>query len=287
MKPGVVILPKVFPPASVELGQLLPNPLYPTVRALRPAADAIPSTAVIESEPEKDFKILVLLRNERHFNTKVLRLLEAKLGAGQADYLHITSDESGFKSLRDPDGVFVSMCQGDQSVRVWMQDMAVYGKPFYMVVGIQTVKNASFARMAVSTADAEIKASAGFDPSGLLAMEMGGGGNSAGVGAATAKTTGVLGIQVRRVDCQIKTKEQWIRQRQQQKSQQTTLLPVILSDHVHWAYSYQQKKGGPGDQTEQQVFAEIDQELSKSEDLEELFQAEIAQQLTLLDSDED
>ena len=285
MQSGAVLLPKVFPPGSVELGQLLSNPLYPTVRAFSPTANPIPSTAIIQNEPEKDVKTTVLLRKERHLNTKVLRLWEAKCGVGQSDYLHISADTSNFKFLRDPDRIFADMCRDDQPARIWMQDMAVYGKSFFLVVGIQTVENASFDRMAAKAANADAKISTGFDPSDLLTMQIGGSGNDAGLGAATAKTSGVLGIQVRRVDCQIKSKEQLIQQRQQQKSQQTILLPVLLSDHVHWAYSYQQKKGGPGDQTEIQVYAELGQEFSKSDDLEDIFQAELKQQMK--DSDED
>lgn len=81
MKPGIVVLPKAFAPDSVELGQFLPNPLYPTTRALRPAANSIPPTAITQSEPEKDFKTVVCLGKEGHSNIKVLRLIEAKLGA--------------------------------------------------------------------------------------------------------------------------------------------------------------------------------------------------------------
>lgn len=42
------------------------------------------ATAIIQSGSEKDFKIILLWSNKRHFNTKVLRLLEAKSGAGSS-----------------------------------------------------------------------------------------------------------------------------------------------------------------------------------------------------------
>ena len=203
MESGVVFLPKVFPPGSVELGQLVSNPLYPTVRAFFPAANTIPSNTVSQGQREKDFKTTVLLRKEGYLHTKVLRLLEAKRGVGQADYLQVSADASDFRVLLDADRVFTDICRNDQNARIWMQDMAVYGKPFFLVVGIQTVENASFARMAAKAANAETKISTSFDPSNLLTMQIGGSGNDAGLGAATAKTSGVLGIQVRRVVCQI------------------------------------------------------------------------------------
>ena len=74
--------------------------------------------------------------------------------------------------------------------------MANFGTLFYTEVGIYIAEKASFAHMAVSVIDTKTKTSTRFDPISLLTIQSGEGDNSASLGAATAKSTSVLGMHV-------------------------------------------------------------------------------------------
>nr|OQO29679.1 hypothetical protein B0A51_02584 [Rachicladosporium sp. CCFEE 5018] len=271
MQPGTALLPKVFPKDAIQLGRLVPIPLEPTVRAFEPPADLLSEQDVVNAEPEKPYQWTGFRRKEAHGNMNILRLLRGSANAGRAEYTEILAEEGQYAALKDSDAVFRKLCQQSQTARIWMQDMAVYGRPFYIVIGLQTIKNAEFRCSSAKGGAFEAGGSIPLEHSQVLQLCVDAGASDFAANNGKATTSGVLGIEVRRVDCQIRRKEQKIMQRQQQKDQQNSALPVVLTDTISWAYSIQRTKGGPAQENTEEVALSLSTEEVDAGELEALY----------------
>src|SRR3954471_14429667 len=134
--PRSVLLPKLFPKELLALGQLLPNPLNPSISNFSSSILSVGPELTIPAEPEAPYSSFVSLEREGRFSVSLTRLLGLHIGAKHGNFLKIDADAMEYTSLKTPETVFESICN-DDSAKEWMKTMAMYKKDFYIVVGLQ------------------------------------------------------------------------------------------------------------------------------------------------------
>lgn len=224
---SAVLLPKLFPPGLLTLGQLLPNPLAPNVNPLVVASACPGPHDYFETEPSF-FEAAVPLNKKGLLPFGSLNLKGLRIRRGNLEFLHVRSDENTYRTLKDSDRMFREVCR-DANARTFMEQMALYKKTFYFVVGLQELKEATITRALLSEeGDEQHSNCMPLDANSTLPMyarfrEVPR--NGVAVSEST-KIGGVFGIEVRRVKCRLRK-----------------MAEPLLEEEVSWKYTYQKVKG--------------------------------------------
>ena len=226
---SALLLPKLFPPGLVRLGQLLPNPLVPTVNPLVVTSACPERHDYVETEPSS-YEAVLPLNKKGLLSFSSLRLGGLRIRRGDLEFIHIKSNESTYRTLRDSDQLFRKVCQ-DAPARSWMEQMALYKKTFYLVVGLQELKEATIKRAFLSEdgEDEQYFNTIPLDASVTLPVyarlrDL----SKNGVAVSESKTIGgVFGIEVRRVRCRVRK----------------PAAEPMLDEEISWKYTYQKVKG--------------------------------------------
>ena len=231
--PKAILLPKLLPFDLVDIGYLLPKPLYPSISS-RPVS--VPDEECTKPHVENDYKTIVSTRGDGGIKASLTHLFGLKIGKEQTNVIQIEAEVMTYRTLKNADATFSTICE-DNATREWISKMHLYRKKIYFVVGIQTLENAHFQREVLSRAsgsvaldvaqlpiDAQLKAS-------LSAGEMGKG---------ESRVSGVFGIEVRKIKCTVRNEGE-----------------VTLGDECSWSFTTERVKGA-GQPTPQKICVSLD-----------------------------
>ena len=247
--PRCVLLPKLFPAELLALGQLLPNPLKPSVYNFSATILPVTPDLILAATPESPYSNFVSLEREGRFAVTLTKLIGVNFGAKQGNFLKIEADEMQYRSLKTPEAIFQSICD-DGAAKEWIKSMALHRKSFYLVVGLQELKNAKFQRVILKEGSGGGHITVPLETTGQLPIEANMKISGKGFGKADATVSGVFGIEVRRVKCKVgKIGE-----------------PGITGE-ISWVFSHEKTKGAKEEKIER-----ISVHLGEAADLEELQQ---------------
>ena len=196
---GFVLLPEPLPSDTLALGQLLSNPLAPSsVSFVSPST--LQAHDVSELLVQFQYRNIISLDLESRLAAS---LNDLKLGTTRENILLVQADEMKYRSLKHPNVTFDSICQ-DPAAQQWIREMTLRNQPFYFIVGLQELKNASFKHAlandgpsGTSTTDAPTNFTLPIHTRCDSSME-----------ATDLARSGVFGLEVRRVQCRIGTPDE-------------------------------------------------------------------------------
>jgi hypothetical protein len=257
--PSAVLLPKLFPAELLKLGQLLPNPLKPSVFNFSGSLLPVSADLVVAAEPESPYSTFVSLEREGRLKTSLTKFIGLDLGAKQGNFLKIDADAMQYNSLKKPEDLFKSICD-DDAAKAWINSMALNKKAFYFVVGLQELKEAKFQRVILKEGSAGAHIIVPLEHTGQLPIEANVKVSGKGFGKAESTVSGIFGIEVRRVKSKVKK-----------------AVEPNLTDEISWVFSHEKTKGAKAeDATQVSVqlgepasFEELEQLLKVSEDDED------------------
>ncbi|OCL11651.1 hypothetical protein AOQ84DRAFT_182453 [Glonium stellatum] len=189
-----VLLPEPVPSSALVLGQLLPNPLAP-LSASFVSPSTLQADHLSESLVQSQYRDIISVDHESRLAASLNGL---ELGTTPENVLHVQADEMEYKSLKQPNITFDSICQ-DPAAQQWIQEMALRNQPLYFIVGLRELKNASFKNAPVN--DGPLRTSATDAPASFTlpihtrrdsSMEI-----------VNSAASGVFGLEVRKVQCRI------------------------------------------------------------------------------------
>lgn len=99
-----------------------------------------------------------------------------------------------YTSIKDPKNVLRSIIE-EEKAKEWARSLVEYRKYFYLVVGLQELKEAKFQRVTINEVNVEGHFPVPLDNIGQLCIET----------SAKAETTvsGAVGIEVKKVKCRV------------------------------------------------------------------------------------
>ena len=222
---GGILLPKLFPTNLLTLGQFLPNPLCPTVNPFVTRSALLRPDDYTETQPTP-YQALVPLDRKGRFSIGLIRSLSLELSSRTAEFIHIKSGEHTYRTLRNSDAMFIRVCESSEA-RKWMEQMAVYKKPFYFVVGLQELKKATIQRAVLKRGDGGEYFTVPLDANITVPTHAFGNLSTKGFAMSESqKIEGIFGIEVRRVRCRVKNPGE-----------------PLLDEKISWKYTYQMVKG--------------------------------------------
>lgn len=218
-----VLLPKVFPKDLVLLGQLLRNPLVPNTDTFRGGCAMVREDDISTLDRIAPYETTVSVDTRGRFVIGLTKLLGVTLGGCEANGFSIKAKSLEYSTLKDAIGVFRRISASEEAKK-WIDAMVRFKTPCYLVIGIQTLCEADFKRVALRGGAASLYATTPSEITQILPIHFGGEGSAHNFGSSVGTVSGVFGIEVQRLDPRIGSGE-------------------VRLKSVSWKWSYQKHKG--------------------------------------------
>jgi hypothetical protein len=192
---GLFFLPQPFPPNSLSLGQLLPNPLDPSSGPFF-SASSLSAQDLREPHIQARYKDLVSFDEEGRLAAS---LSGRKVDPSRKDLLLLLADEMEYRGLRNPNSAFDAICQDPAAVN-YLRDRAAHKQPLYFVVGIQQLKNATYRSAVIEQGPLGISVAEAPESELSLPIHVR---RDSTMDISDSSATGVFGFEVRKVQCRL------------------------------------------------------------------------------------
>ena len=240
--PNFVLLPKVFPPDLLSLGQLLRNPLIPNANTYTKGCAGVKDADLTCPAAEEPYSTVVSVDTRGRFEIGLTKFLGSKFHDRSANLLSIEAEKLEYRALKNATDVFKRVT-ADRDARDWIDDMVLNKTSCYFVIGIQVLHNAEFKRAVLKKGGATAYATVPLEATAQIPLHLKGELSAERFGTSMAKVSGVFGVEVQKLHGKI----------------DPTGKPTLTADAT-WHWSYQRVKGTQQDE---------DKELSiKLEDVE-------------------
>ncbi|CUS09401.1 unnamed protein product [Tuber aestivum] len=197
--PKSVLLPKVFPPSLVNLGQLLPDPRDPSLDP------CIPERPATEDDYAKTvysgYTTTVTLDESARLSVSLTNLFGALFGARKASTIDLHAPTAYHIVLKQPDTIFSRVVQ-EPDVQNWLNRMAQFHRRVYFIVGLQVIIDGVLKQKIDTSSEASVNVCAPLEAAGLpvhVSAETTGFVKGEGFMEGTILGENVLGVLVRRV----------------------------------------------------------------------------------------
>ena len=189
--PEAVLLPDLFSPDEVKVGQLLCDPLCPHLANYLPPEEL----SLTPAEGTKPWQRFLSLDKKGSFLVTVVRLLSLGFFHSRTTLLHISAEEMQKQSLKNTMESLKTVCDNEKA-KTWITDLARGERPFYFVTGIQTLKNAKVKKAIAKEDSAGGYVTVPLDSTDLLPVKLQGQLKNAGLGLSDGTASGVFGLEV-------------------------------------------------------------------------------------------
>lgn len=220
---SAVLLPKVFPPDIVSIGQLLRNPLIPNIDSC--CTSIVSEGDLSKAEPEKPYKTIVSVNKKGNFDVGLTRFLGINLSGKSANLLSIDAESMQYTALKNASEAFAKICH-ETGPKKWIEDMALNKTPFYLVTGLQHLEKAKFKRAILKSSGGGGYVELPLEVTTQIPVHIKGNVSADSLGSSEGTTSGIFGIEVCKVKVRVASPGE-----------------PVLGNEVSWAWSYQRVKG--------------------------------------------
>ena len=232
--PWAVLLPKLYPEETVNLGYLLRDPYAPKVGARRTTVD---KSSYAEST-EEPYETSVAAALGGGFRASLTRLFGLSIGAKSSEVVQVHAQSMKYRTFIDADETLKNVC-ADEDVRKWINSMHLHRKKLYFVVGVQSLQNATIRREVVHSKEGKVSVDV---PIQAVDVELGVGVllDREGFGSANI-ARGVFGLELRKLICDVRESRE----------------VEELDERTTWAYSIGKVKAKGGKAAKQSIVVSL------------------------------
>lgn len=228
-----ILLPKVLSPDVVQIGQFLCNPLDPEHDNYVPSATSLAEIPLAEPLVEQPYHGSVGQAKGGWVQLVLSKMIGAQLSDGATYKVEITAQSKVYQSVRNANAALRTVCK-ESGARRWIEDLARNEKPFYFVVGMETLKEARIETSVSSQIEAHATAAAPISVNYVLPARAGTELHLGKSGFTQGCVSGVFSMKL------MKAKWCWWKKKD---------MPT-WDDKVYWKYSYEKIKGPAGEEQE-------------------------------------